>query len=149
MTNTTISSFFPDDKVTIRMTSNAAFLYAQLVSISQSSNPVFGNFTSILKVDLSQLRQQHITLIRCGDSGTSKALPVDVQIYQLSIPLNPQMVKVYASFDSSEFVSLTVSWNLPVSVVSILFFIIILPCTCTYRMGCVLNISSIYCMRPL
>ena len=110
-TNIEIDSFYPDDEVVTRTSSNVAFLFIELTSVSQSSNPIFGNFTSILTVDLSQLEQQHITVIRCGDPGTFQELPVGVQISQLSFPQEPQMVNIHASFESSEFVVLAVSWE--------------------------------------
>ena len=115
-TNIEIHSFYPDDDPTTRTSLNAAFLYVELISVTQSSNPVFGNFTSILTVDLSELQQQHISLIRCGDPGTFEVLPVSIQINQISIPQDPQMLIVHVSFDSSKFAAvLSLSWNLSVS----------------------------------
>ena len=62
--------YHPDDSInTPSSTSNPAFVSVQLTAVSQSLlNPVFGNFSSILTVDLSQLEQQNIKKYQLWES---------------------------------------------------------------------------------
>ena len=84
--------YHPDDSITTpSSTSNPAFVSVQLTAVSQSLlNPVFGNFSSILTVDLSQLEQQNIKNISCGSPATRGTVPVDVHIAQETAPAEPQ-----------------------------------------------------------
>ena len=87
-------SYHLDDSITTptKVTSNPAFVSVQLTAVSQNSlNPVFGNFTSILTVDLSQLEQQNIMSISCGDPATRGTVPVDVHIVQDTVQADPQL----------------------------------------------------------
>ena len=86
-------SYHPDDSITTPTnTSNPAFVSVQLTVVSQNSlNPVFGNFSSILTMDLSQLEQQNIMSISCGDPATRGTVPVDVHIAQDTVPADPQL----------------------------------------------------------
>ena len=77
-------------------TSNPAFLSVQLIAVSQSSiNPTFGNFSSILTVNLSQLEQQGIRNISCGDPLTQETIPVDIHITQETVPETPQIISTF------------------------------------------------------
>ena len=69
--NINIGDFYDtDDSVTTpSSTSNPAFVSVQLTAVSQSLlNPVFGNFSSTLIVDLSQLEQQNIKKYQLWES---------------------------------------------------------------------------------
>ena len=122
-------SYHPDDSITTPTnTSNPAFVTVQLTAVSQSSqNPVFGNFSSILTVDLSQLVQQNIMSISCGDPGTRETVPVDVYTVQDTVPgdlqlqtLSVQLVTTL-EFDMTVFV-VSISWMKlqPVSCIHVL-----------------------------
>ena len=86
-------SYHPDDPITTPTnTSNPAFVSVQLTAVSQSLlSPVFGNYTSILTVDLSQLEQRNIMSISCGDPATRGTVPVDVHIVLDTVPADPQL----------------------------------------------------------
>ena len=86
--------YHPDDSTTTpSSTSNPAFVSVQLTAVSQSLlNPVFGNFSSTLTVNLSQLEQQNIKNISCGSPGTRETVPVDVHIAHETVPADPQFI---------------------------------------------------------
>ena len=88
-------SYLPDSSITIPTnTSNPAFVSIQLTAVSQSLLIIYGNFSSILTVDLSQLEQQNITSISCGDPVIRGTVPVDVHIIQDTVPADPQIIEV-------------------------------------------------------
>ena len=88
-------SYHPDSAIiTPTNTSNPAFLSVQLTAVSLSPLIIFGNFSSILTVDLSHLEQQNIMSISCGDPGTRGTVPVDVHIVQDTVPADPQIIEV-------------------------------------------------------
>ena len=100
--NINIEEFYtPDDSITTPTSIfNPAFVSVQLTAVSQSSlNPVFGNFSSILTVDLSQLEQQNIKNISCGSPATRETVPVDVHIAQETVPVEPQFIELRAQSD--------------------------------------------------
>ena len=85
-------SYHPDSSITTPTnTSNPAFVSVQLTDVSQSSHMIYGNFSSVLIVDLSQLEQQNIMSISCGDPGIKRTIPVNVQIVQQTVPAAPQL----------------------------------------------------------
>ena len=87
--------FTPDDTITTRADSNPAFVSVQLTKVSQSSNPIFGNFSSILTVNVSILEQQNIVNISCGDIITRSTISVDLNYNSLeALPQQPQLIKV-------------------------------------------------------
>ena len=88
--------FFPDHHVgTTRTSSNTAILSAELTAVSQSlTDSRFGNFSSILTVNMSQLEQQNIVSISCGDPGIGETVPVDVHIVQETVPGDPKLIGV-------------------------------------------------------
>ena len=78
-------------------------------------NPVFGNFSSILTVDLSQLEQQNIKNISCGSPGTRETVPVDLHIAQETAPAEPQLIELRAQSDiehqlHSNIIVVSISW---------------------------------------
>ena len=116
--NINIGDFYHSDASpsTQTNTSNPAFVSVQLTAVSQSSlHLAFANFSSILTVDLSQLEQQNIKNISCGDPVIIGTLPVDVYIIQDTVPDVPQfiglsvhLVTIMKSNKSS--VIMSVSW---------------------------------------
>ena len=87
-------SYHPDSSITIPTnTLNPAFVSIQLTAVSQSPLIIFGNFSSILTVDLSQLEQQNIMSISCGDPRIKRTIPVDVHIVQDTVPADPQIIE--------------------------------------------------------
>ena len=93
----TEDSFFSDTSsgTSIYATSNPAFVSVQLTAVVQNSeSPVFANFSSILTVDLSQLEQQNIMNISCGDQLNKNSTPVDVHIMQETAPGDPRFIHV-------------------------------------------------------
>ena len=111
-----IHSYHPDSSITApTSTSNPAFVSVQLTAVSQSSQIIFANYTSILTVDLSQLEQQNIMSISCGDPAIRRTVPVDVHIVQDTVPadlqLNTLSVQLVTTleFDMTVFV-VSISW---------------------------------------
>ena len=92
----TEESFFSDASSGTSMnSSNPAFVSVQLTAVVRNSqSPIFANFSSILTVDLSQLEQQNITSISCGDLLNKNSAPVDVHIMQETAPGDPQFTHV-------------------------------------------------------
>ena len=90
-----VDSYHPDSPITIPTnTSNPAFVSVQLTAVSQNSLIIYGNFSSILTVDLSQLEQQNIVSISCGDPVIRGTVPVNVHIIQATVPADPQIIEV-------------------------------------------------------
>ncbi len=83
-----------------------AFISAELRHVSQSDQENLGNFSSTLTLNVSQLEQQHITQLRCGDPVTFETVPVNVQLRQESPPENPRLIDT--AYKSTE---LIISWN--------------------------------------
>ena len=111
--NTNIGDFYDtDDSITTpSSTSNPAFVSVQLTAVSQSLlNPVFGNFSSVLTVDLSQLEQQNIKNISCGSPGTRETVPVDVHIAQETAPADPQFSTLSVTILDLKTFTVSVSW---------------------------------------
>ena len=88
--------FFPDHHVgTTRTSSNTAILSAELTAVSQSlTDSRFGNFSSILTMNMSQLEQQNTMSISCGDPGIGETVPVNVHIVQETVPGDPKLIGV-------------------------------------------------------
>ncbi len=84
----------------------SAFISAELRKVSQSDQANLGNFSSILTLNISQLEQQHITELRCGDPDTFEIIPVNVQIRQRSPPESPRIIDTI--YKSTE---LAFSWD--------------------------------------
>ena len=91
------------------------FTFVALIEVIQNSNnPVYGNFSSVLTVDLSQL-EQNVTNISCGDPRTSDTKRVDVTTILQSVPADPNITDVNATYSSAGLESITVAWNKVVS----------------------------------
>ena len=105
--------FFPDDNVgTVRTSSNTAILSAELRAVSPSLNDSrFGNFFSILTVNLSELEYQNIVSISCSAPGIGKTVPVDVHITQQTVPGDTQLIGVNASLIGSSMLQLLIRWK--------------------------------------
>ncbi len=97
-----------DETRTINLSSSSPFISVELSSVSQSAELAFGNLSSILTLNISQLEQQHITEIRCGDTATFDTVPVNVQLRQQSPPESPQLINI--SFSK---IKLIVLWEPP------------------------------------
>ena len=116
--NNNIGDFYQSDASidTPKNTSNPAFVSVQLTAVSQNPvDPVLGNFSSILTVDLTQLEQQNILNISCGDPGERRTIPVAVQTLQHTIPGDPELVAVDIIFLSLELATTYVQWKTGVS----------------------------------
>ena len=114
-----IGDFYHSDATidTPKNTSNPAFVSVQLRAVSQNPlNPVLGNFSSTLTVDLSQLEQQNIMNISCGDPGERGTIPVSVQILQQSMPGDPQLVAVNTTYKTSKLATANIQWKIGVSI---------------------------------
>lgn len=107
------STFTPDNELgnkTVPQGTNPAFISVELTSVTQSSDPIFGNFSSTLTVDLSQLKEQSVSNITCGDPGTSKTVPVNVTIIKPSVPDKPNITNVKATYESASIRMVTLEW---------------------------------------
>ena len=98
--NTTIGrSFVPDGiERSFGAPYNSAFISVELVNV-YTSDRVFANFSSILTANLSQLEQQSIMSISCGDPLTRETVPVDIQIEQEAVPGDPEIIGVNITHD--------------------------------------------------
>ncbi len=114
-TNEEIYSFHPDSVISTQTVPNPAFISVDLRAVFQSVEPNFGNFSSTLTLDISQLEEQHINEIRCGDPVTHQTITIDVQIRQQALSEYPQQINIVKSFKSSTSIMLTISWEPPVS----------------------------------
>ena len=101
--------FFPDNDVgTVRTSSNTAILSAELRAVSRSSTEArFGNFSSILTVNLSEIEQQNIVSISCSAPGIGETVPVDIHIIQETVPGDPQLIGVNATVTTLVLLSIT------------------------------------------
>ncbi len=86
-TNKEIHSFYPDGVISTQIVSNPAFISVELRAVSQNgADPIYGNFSSALTLNISQIEDQHINEIRCGDPATYQMIAIDVQVRQQSQP---------------------------------------------------------------
>ena len=115
VTKEEIHSFYPDSMISTQTVSNPAFISVELSSVLQSDQRNFGNFSSTLTLNISELEEQHINEIRCGDPVTHQTITIDVQVRQQALSEDPQQINIVKSFKSSASVMLTVSWEPPVS----------------------------------
>ena len=90
--NINIGDFYHSDASpgTQTSTSNPAIVSVQLVAVSPNSHDLrFANFSSVLTVNLSQLEQQNIKNISCGNPWTFETVLVDVHIVHETLPADP------------------------------------------------------------
>ncbi len=93
-----------------------AFIRVELLSVAQDpAFPSFANFSSELVVNVSNLRTGSVTSITCGDPGTSKMIPVDVEIIQKTEPESPNGTNVTALYEDGSLTDIIVSWGKLVS----------------------------------
>ncbi len=93
-------------------TNNPAFLSVELLSALQ--DPVeqnFGNFSSELVLDVSQLQTENVTSITCGDPNTFVMIPVDVEIIQQTEPESPNGTNVTAFYEDGSLTDVIISWE--------------------------------------
>ena len=115
--DTEIDTFYPNDVEIARppLHQHRPFTFVALVEVVQNSNKYYyGNFSSVLTVDLSQL-EQNVTSISCGDPGTIDSESVNVTTILQSVPANPNITDVSATYNSAGLESITVAWNKVVS----------------------------------
>ena len=114
--DTEIDTFLPIDVEIARpLHEHRPFIFVALIEVVQNPNKsVYGNFSSVLTVDLSQL-EQNVTNISCGDPGTIDAEPVNVTTILQSVPANPNITEVSATYNSAGLESIKVAWNKVVS----------------------------------
>ena len=97
--------------------SNPAFESVQLTAVS-SLVPTFANFSSILTVNLSQLEQQNIKSISCGDPLFQDTVLIDIEIKNVTIPgadAQTIMANVSYKIDLPNLLIITVVWKKVVS----------------------------------
>ena len=111
--NKEIDTFLPNDVETKRPPTHEhrPFILVSLKEVVQNSNPVFWNFSSVLTVDLSQLEEQNVTNISCGDPGTIDTEVVNVTTIRQSVPTGPNITEVRATYNSAGLKSIKVAWN--------------------------------------
>ncbi|XP_064406052.1 uncharacterized protein LOC135351061 isoform X3 [Halichondria panicea] len=91
---------------------NPAFLSVELLSVAQDPvDPNFGNFSSELVVNVSQLQAVSVMSITCGDPDTFKMIPVDVEIIQQTEPESPNGTNVTALYEFGSLTDVIVSWE--------------------------------------
>ncbi|XP_064406089.1 uncharacterized protein LOC135351084 isoform X2 [Halichondria panicea] len=109
-----LRSAFPSDTTAPSSvnTNNPAFVRVELLSVAQDpANLNFANFSSELVVNVSNLRTESVTNITCGDPGTSKMIPVDVEIIQQTEPESPIGMNVTALYEFGSLTDAIVSWK--------------------------------------
>ncbi|XP_064406511.1 uncharacterized protein LOC135351421 isoform X5 [Halichondria panicea] len=108
---TGIYSFSTTDLPMISILSSPAFMSVELTNVTQTPNdPRFAQFTSVLIVDIAQLQAQNVASINCGDPGTIATEPVNVIILKPSVPNNPVITAVTATYKFGLLMTLEVSW---------------------------------------
>ncbi len=113
-----LKSAFPSDATAPSSvnTINPAFVRVELLSVAQDPvAPNFANFSSKLVVNVSNLRTENVSNITCGDLGTSKGIPVDVEIIQETEPESPNETNVTALYEFGSLTDAIVSWKKLVS----------------------------------
>ena len=90
VTKEEIHSFYPDSMISTQTVSNPAFISVELSSVLQSDQRNFGNFSSTLTLNISELEEQHINEIRCGNPVTHQTITIDVQVRQQALSEDPQ-----------------------------------------------------------
>ncbi len=114
-----IYSFSTTDLPMISILSSPAFVSVELINVTQTPNdPRFGQFTSVLIVDIAQLQAQNIASINCGDPLTIDSKPVNVITLQPSVPTSPTITAVTATYKFGLLMTLEVSWMELVSTLS-------------------------------
>ena len=114
-TNGIEPTFVSDTTVsTLIRTSNPAFESVQLTAVS-SSIPTFANFSSTLTVVLSQLEQQNIRSVSCGDALFRDTVPIDIEIKNETIPVIEAQTIMANIAHKTNSVVITVEWKPPVS----------------------------------
>ena len=88
--------YVPDDSIQTQTVSSLLFLFIELTSVS-TTDSVFGNFSSILTVDLTQLEQQYIRSISCGDTEIRDSVSLQVSITQETVPGDPLLISANTS----------------------------------------------------
>ena len=106
---TNIKSFDTNDSPTNVTHSNPAFINVELVTATQLSDQRFANFSSILTVDLTELQEQHIAEIDCGDPRTISSETVSLQP---NVPDRPDVTAVTVAYQLS---IIRVTWERLVS----------------------------------
>ena len=113
--------YIPTDSVdtTPRPLANSALVSVQLTRVSEDAIKRVANFSSILTVDQSQLVQQNIMSISCGDAVIRKTVPMDVHLIQETAPADPQLISVNATstFNDGPTSLVSIKWK-PVCVIS-------------------------------
>ena len=66
-------------------------------------------------MNLTQLQFDSVNNISCGDPGVSRAVPVNVNIIEPSIPTSPVITMVTAAYQSEQLDSVKVTWMKSVS----------------------------------
>ena len=114
-----IISYFPDSTT---QPVESAFFTVQLVTVEQNpDNPTFGNFSSFLAVNFTQLQSNNVTEISCDTPGVpAQAVPVNVSIIQPGIPSSPSITLVTAAYQSGKLSRIEVKWDKSVSALLII-----------------------------
>jgi len=114
-----IHAFLPNNQpaaIDLPIPEVGAFTVVELTSVSQSAaDQRFGNFSSILSLDLIGLERFNVTDIGCSDPSTSAIQPVDIQLKKEPIPAEPDINNIQISTETSGSLVITVSWEAPVS----------------------------------
>ena len=103
---------------TYSLSVNLAFISTQLTSISENSLDVrLANFTSILTINVFQLKQQNITEIQCGEPGTGNfaVKRINITIIKDNLPEAPVITAIHASYQDTELSMLDIFWEKIVS----------------------------------
>lgn len=106
-----VAIFSPDDSPRTLTTSFPAFISVELTGISQSEDPIFGSFSSILTVDRFHLVQQAVTSIECGDPGTSDIETINLDLVQPSLPVLPVISGIQSIQHAMGSREVKVSWE--------------------------------------
>ncbi len=107
-----IYSFAPYNTITapIHLSLESPF---QFVHVSRGlADQRFGNFSSVLTVEVSQLQEHNVTDITCGDPELYHSLDVNVTIKEPRNPEEPQLITVNTTDDPK---GITVTWTPSVS----------------------------------
>ena len=111
---TNIVTFTSTDEVNTptMLSENPAFISAYLTSKTETR---FANFTSILAINVSQLKEQSIAEIQCGDTVNTAVERVNISVIEELLPEAPVITGINAIYRDSEIEMINVSWQKNVS----------------------------------
>ena len=123
--NMDVISYFPNEKSSTQPTVSAFFIVQLKVVQQDQNNPVIGNFTSSLTVNILQLQSNNVSKISCGTPGLFLQVETgNVSIIEPGIPSTPTITMVTATYQDRELNSIEVKWAKSVRIYTIIIMLL-------------------------